>query len=160
MYRDQAVFQGILETFKAWAKIIDNKADDVFMSLTEDFLDDWDESWRLSADSVDDYVLNRVLNSSVFSVAEGEMKAGRWLGDHYKSRTWNKQWTEREWGYFLYMALRGKLNKNKKLSWGKSHHQQMQEVVNRVDKVDALGIKNPTAAMKKSGNALIRLLSL
>ena len=47
------------------------------MSLTEDFLDDWDESWRLSADSVDDYVLNRVLNSSVFTVAEGEMKAGR-----------------------------------------------------------------------------------
>ena len=151
---------------KEWAEVMGEAADDTFVSLTEDLLDDWGESWRLTSSSVDDYVLRRVTTSSIWEKSGPDESPGRWLADHYKSRSWNCEWTERSWGYFVNFALKGKLDKASAI-WSKLHEQKLQSAMIKAKKARAdeeaeleVAIANPVKLKKKLAKKPARLAFL
>ena len=153
----KAVFQGMQECFKDWVNIVDGRPDNAFLGLVEDFLDDWQEAWRVTSHDVDEFVFKRVVNSKVIEVAGEEGSPGRWLSDHYKSKRFNPHWTMRRWCYFLYLAFRGKLTKS---IWGNHYQQKMKELALRShsDRTTAADALNPNVSKQHNAKGPARCM--
>ena len=132
--------------------------DDTFISYIDEFLDDWNEQWRASSSSITEYTFERVKRSRVYQCAGPDDSPGRWLSDHYKSRSWNQEWTERLWGYFISFALRGKLDKSSGL-WNKLHEQKLKKAMLKAKEAAAAALADPEVAVanpKKAANKIAR----